>query len=58
MRLEAKIEQTGSLRYRFSAEAEGANLSGIANPVQVSLGIGDEAGSTSVQARGLPPDSE
>jgi hypothetical protein len=58
VRLEAMIEQTGSLRYRFSAEADGANLNGIANPVQVSLGIGDDAGLTSVQARGLPSDNE
>jgi hypothetical protein len=39
------------LRYRFSAEAKGANLSGITNPVQVSLGIGSDAGLTSVKAR-------
>jgi YVTN family beta-propeller protein len=50
VRLEAKIELTGSLRYKFRAEAEGANLSGITNPVQVSLGIGDNAGLTSVRA--------
>jgi hypothetical protein len=50
VRLEAKIERTGSLRYTFSAEAKGANLSGITNPVQVSLGIGDDAGLTSVKA--------
>ncbi len=49
-RLEAKIELTGSLRYKFRAKAEGANLSGIADPVQVSLGIGDDAGLTSVRA--------
>jgi hypothetical protein len=50
VRLEAKIEQTGSLRYTFRAEAKGANLSGITNPVQVSLGIGDDVGLTSVKA--------
>jgi len=50
VRLEAKIERTGSLRYTFRAEANGANLSGITNPVQVSLGIGDDAGLTSVKA--------
>jgi YVTN family beta-propeller protein len=54
VRLEARIEQTGSLRYRFSAEAKGANLSGITNPVQVSLGIGDDAGLTSVNAHFEP----
>jgi YVTN family beta-propeller protein len=50
VRLEARIEQTGSLRYRFSAKGKGANLSGITNPVQVSIGIGDDAGLTSVKA--------
>jgi YVTN family beta-propeller protein len=50
VRLEAKIEPVGSLRYRFRVEAKGANLSGITNPVQVSLSIGDDAGLTSVQA--------
>jgi hypothetical protein len=54
VRLEARIEQTGSLRYRFSAEAKGANLSGITNPVQVSLGIGDDVGLTSVNAHFEP----
>jgi hypothetical protein len=38
------------LRYTFRAEAKGANLSGITNPVQVSLGIGDDVGLTSVKA--------
>jgi YVTN family beta-propeller protein len=47
--LEARIELTGSLRYAFHAEAKGANLSGTTNPVQVSLGIGDDAGLTSGQ---------
>ncbi|HET9377945.1 MAG TPA: YncE family protein [Chthoniobacterales bacterium] len=50
VRLEAKIEPAGGLRYRFRAEAKGANLGGITNPVQVSLGIGDDAGLTSVTA--------
>jgi YVTN family beta-propeller protein len=50
VRLKAKIELTGSLRYTFRAEVKGANLSGIANPVQVSLGIGDNAGLSSVEA--------
>jgi YVTN family beta-propeller protein len=51
VRLEAKVELTGSLRYTFHAEARGANLSGIKNPVQLSLGIGNDAGLTSVKAR-------
>lgn len=48
--IKAKIEQTGSLRYAFHAEVKGANLSGTTNPVQVSLGIGDDAGLTTVRA--------
>jgi YVTN family beta-propeller protein len=48
--LEAQIKLMGNLRYAFTVEARGANLSGIANPVQVSLGIGDDAGLTFVQA--------
>jgi len=51
VRLEAKIELTDSLHYTFRAEANGTNLSGITNPVQVSLGIGDNAGLTGVKAQ-------
>lgn len=48
--LEAQIQPTGTLRYTFDAEAKGANLSGATSPVQVSSGIGDDAGLTSVNA--------
>lgn len=48
--LKVKIAQTGALRYSVQVEAQGARLSGIANPVQVSLGIGDDAGLTSLTA--------
>ena len=50
VRLETKIELIGSLRYKFRVLAEGANLSGITNPVQISISIGDNAGLTSVRA--------
>ena len=50
VRLAAKIELRGSFRYAFHAEVKGANLSGTTNPVQVSLGIGNDAGLTSVKA--------
>jgi YVTN family beta-propeller protein len=50
VRLEAKVEPRGGFRYEFQAEAKGANLSGTTNPVQVSLGIGENAGVTSVNA--------
>ena len=49
VRLEARIELRNGFRYAFHAEAKGANLSGTTNPVQVSLGIGDDAGLTSVK---------
>ncbi len=41
---------TGST-YSVSVTASGANLTGVRNPVPVSLTIGDDAGTTSVQAR-------
>jgi YVTN family beta-propeller protein len=50
VRLEANIELMGGFRYGFHAEAKGANLGGTTNPVQVSLGIGDDAGLTSLKA--------
>jgi hypothetical protein len=50
VRLEAKFEPRGGFRYEFQAEAKGANSSGTTNPVQVSLGIGGDAGVTSVSA--------
>lgn len=46
-----KIELTGGSRYAFfHAKATGANLGGATNPVQVSLGIGEDAGLTLVEA--------
>jgi hypothetical protein len=50
VRLKAKIESLGSLPYNFRAEVKPANLTGITNPVQVSLGLGDNAGLTEVKA--------
>jgi hypothetical protein len=41
----------GGFAYAFRAEAEGVNLKGTTNPVQVSLGIGKDAGQASVKAR-------
>ena len=48
--LEARIEARGGFSYAFHVSAQGANFSGTTNPVQVSLGIGDNAGLTSVTA--------
>ena len=42
--LEAVIRPLGGGRFEFKAEGEGADLRGTANPVQVSLTIGDDGG--------------
>jgi hypothetical protein len=44
------IKRTGTLRYAFHAKAKGADLTGIKNPVQVTLTIGDDSGTASVKA--------
>ena len=48
--IEALITPSGSNRFVFQAAAYGANLSGIKNPVTVRLTIGDDSGTTSVNA--------
>jgi len=48
--LKARIETRGGFSYAFHARVKGVNFSGTTNPVQVSLGIGDDAGLTSVTA--------
>jgi hypothetical protein len=48
--LEVRIETRGGFSYAIHAKAKGANFSGTTNPVQVLLGIGDDAGLTSVTA--------
>jgi YVTN family beta-propeller protein len=50
VRMEALIAPTGSLRYALVAAAQDANLTGITNPVPVTLTIGDDCGMASVQA--------
>ncbi len=42
--LGALIKPTGTLRYAFQAKATGANLTGIVNPVPVTLTIGGNTG--------------
>ncbi|MGB6176076.1 MAG: hypothetical protein WBF43_07015 [Methylocella sp.] len=49
-RLKAQIKPTGTLRFAFDAEAKGADLTGTTNPVQVSLTVGGDSGTTSVTA--------
>ena len=58
VQLYASIEGTGIGPYRFLADAKDASLNGITNPVQVSVGIGEDAGLTSVKVLGLPSDSK
>jgi hypothetical protein len=48
------IEPTGAKRYAFHAVAHDANLTRTANPVPVTLTIGDDSGTTSVKANISP----
>lgn len=48
--LEVEIQPLGGGSFGFLAEGTGANLSGTANPVPVTLTIGDDTGSTTVTA--------
>lgn len=48
--LTVQITSLGGNQYSFKASSTGANLSGIANPVPVTLTIGNNAGTTSVTA--------
>lgn len=48
--LEAVIRPLGGDAFEFKAEGEGADLTGIANPVTVNLTIGNDSGSTTVEA--------
>lgn len=54
VRLEALIAPTGSSRYALVAAAQDANLTGTANPVPVTLTIGDDCGTASVTALIIP----
>jgi hypothetical protein len=51
MKLEASIQPFRSGAFEFAAETEGANLKGFANPVTVSLTIGDDSGRRVVRAK-------
>jgi YVTN family beta-propeller protein len=52
--LQVKIVVSASRFAFFHAKAENANLGGIANPVQVSIGIGPVVGLTETEARISP----
>jgi hypothetical protein len=45
-----RITQLGGGTFQLQAEGEGASLTGTANPVTVSLTIGDDGGRTAVKA--------
>ncbi len=49
--LEVKITDLGGGSFKFKAEGTGADLTGMANPVTMSLTIGDDGGSTVVGGR-------
>jgi hypothetical protein len=48
--LEVKITPLGSDTFEFKAEGKGADLTGVENPVTVTLTIGDDRGTTTVFA--------
>jgi hypothetical protein len=51
VRLSALIRSLRGGTFEFSVETERAKLNGVANPVSVSLTLGDDGGSRSVRAR-------
>lgn len=50
VKLEASIRSLRDGAFEFEVETEGANLKGFANPVTVTLTIGDDGGSRTVRA--------
>lgn len=51
VKLIASIQSLRDGAFEFEVETEGANLKGVANPVTVSLTIGDDSGSRAVRAK-------
>ena len=49
--LQVQISATGSNSYTFKAQRSGANLSGIANQVAVTLTIGVDLGTTEINVQ-------
>jgi DNA-binding beta-propeller fold protein YncE len=49
--LQNRISPAGAGAYQIQVEASGVNLSGLTNPVTVSLAIGNNTGKTSVNAQ-------
>jgi hypothetical protein len=50
VKLDASVRAERGGAFEFEVETEGANLKGFANPVTVSLTIGDDGGSRTVKA--------
>ena len=50
VKLEVLIKPTGAKRYKFETEARDTSLTGLQNPLPVTLTIGDDSGTTSVKA--------
>jgi hypothetical protein len=50
VKLEVKIIPVGDNSFSFKAEGQGTDLTGIVNPVEVTLIIGDDTGAVSVTA--------
>jgi hypothetical protein len=51
VRLEVEIKPMGAKRYELHANAHDADLTGTVNPVPVTLTIGVDSGTTSVNAQ-------
>jgi len=49
--LQIRIAPVSRTQFRFQAEGTGADLSGVENPVTVTLTIGDDSGTTIVTAQ-------
>ena len=54
VKLDAKITPLGGAVYKFVIEGDQADLTGLANPVTVTLTIGNDSGSTIVKAHSEP----
>jgi hypothetical protein len=50
VKLDASVRPARNGAFEFEVETEGANLKGFANPVTLTLIIGDDGGSTTVRA--------
>jgi hypothetical protein len=56
--VQAKIAQLGGNQFKCEVQGEHADLTGLANPVTVTLTIGNDSGSTTVRAKFNHDDSD